>query len=106
MSPPKLLPIRPPTATWLCLAYPAIGELRSVEPNATTPNSQSPNFLVAVRSTFRKSGLQPFKANVPGHGDSCDLPVTWSKCVPQMTFEVRLNWLQVYFRARRGLRDV
>ena len=45
----------------------------------TRPNSQSPNFLVAVRSTFRKSGLQPFSANGAGHGDSCGLPVTWSK---------------------------
>jgi hypothetical protein len=56
---------------------------------------QSPNFLVAVRSTLRKSGLQPFNANGAGHGDSCDLPVTWSNCVPQMTFAVRFNWLPV-----------
>ena len=41
--------------------------LRSVDPKATTPNSQSPNFLVAVRSTLRKSGLQPFNTNGAGH---------------------------------------
>ena len=48
-----------------------------MDPKATTPNSQSPNFLVAVRSTLRKSGLQPFNAKGAGHGDSCVLPVTW-----------------------------
>jgi hypothetical protein len=46
-----------------------------VDPKATSPNSQSPNFLLAVRSTFRKSGLQPFKAMGAGHGDTCGLPV-------------------------------
>jgi hypothetical protein len=68
-----------------------MGELRSVEPKATRPNSQSPNFLVAVRSTFRKSGLQPFNAKGAGQGDSCGLPVTLSKWVPQMTFAVRFQ---------------
>ena len=32
--------------------------------------------LVAVRSTFRKSGLQPFAPNGAGHGDICGLLVT------------------------------
>lgn len=67
----KALPISPPTAIWLCFRYPSTGELRSVDPKATSPNSQSPNFLLAVRSIFKKSGLHPFNAKGVGQGDSC-----------------------------------
>ena len=49
----KLLPIRPPTATSLCLASPAdqIIEISGSEGHHSEPQSQ--NFLLAVESTLR-----------------------------------------------------
>ena len=52
------------------------GDLALLQVTSNRPNSQSPNFLLAVRSTFKKSGLQPFNAKGVGQGDSCGLPVT------------------------------
>ena len=43
MVPPKLLRM-PAHGASLCLAYPAIGSLRSVSPMATAPELPAPNF--------------------------------------------------------------
>ena len=45
-------------------------------PEGDQPKLPLTGFLLAVRSTFKKSGLHPFNAKGVGQGDNCGLPVT------------------------------